>query len=143
MANIAKTGVDYFTKRRESLLKKMMNLDVTPTELRKWWLAKHRNLSVHSYDKDLTYCKKQLNRLVHDEKENIINDHIMKYDKNYKEALLLGNIQGANQALSFKEKVLGLHRPENQTFIQHNSFNLETLSEEQIDRILEQGKEEE
>ena len=142
MANISKYGADYFTKRREALLKKMMKLDATPTELRNWWLAKHKNLSVHSYDKDLTYCKKQLARFVFDEKDNIIADHIMKYDKNYKLALETGNVQGSNQALQFKEKLLGLHRAESQTFVQHNSFNLETLTDEQIDRILEQGKEE-
>ena len=141
MANLTKTdAVDYYTKRRKVLLTKMMKLEDTPTELREWWLKKYRHLSVHSFDKDLTWCKKSLTRFVQDTKEDIISSHILQYDRNAQAAFEDGNIQGSNQALSFKERLLGLHKPESQTFIQTNTFSLDNLTDEQIDRILEQGK---
>jgi hypothetical protein len=51
-------------------------------------------------------------------------------------AIAYGQVAAANQALSNKEKLLGLHRPDNTTFVQNNNYNFDNLTVEEAKNLL-------
>ena len=108
--------------RRQELFDRMLEGD-SPTSLKQQWMLRNDELTIHSYDKDITWCYKQLSKFKIDNAEEIITQHILMYDENIKQARELGALGAANQAMQYKEKLLGLHKPE--VMIQNNSVTLD------------------
>lgn len=125
--------------RRTELLQKKLE-GWTKAQIWEWYGMKYQK-SLHSLEKDITAVNRKLSLFVQKKPDEIIEDHLAKYDVIYKTSLEYGQLSAANQALANKEKLLGLHKPENQTFVQNNNFNLEHLTDEQIEKILLENKE--
>ena len=124
--------------RRETLLQKMLEGN-SNANIKTWWLQSFK-LTEHTYEKDVTWCYNRLSLFVKDNQSELITNHLLRYDRNAEAAYELGQIGASTQALQAKEKLLGMHKPESQTFIQQNTLSVEHLTDEQIDRILTEAK---
>jgi len=121
-------------ERRSALLTKMLGGTINQV-LRTWWLETYKK-TTHTFDKDLSWAYKKMRTILDQEHENIIASHIAMYDRNAEAAFEMGNIQGSNQALQFKEKLLKLHNVDQPTFVQ-TFINGENLSVQEIKELLE------
>lgn len=128
------------TARRNEVFKRKMS-GQTKQQIWEWYHPTYQK-TLHSFEKDITWCNRKLQQFVDAEGKDVIIDHLIKYDTNYKIALEYGQISAANQALQNKEKLLGLHRPENSTFVQNNSYNFDNLSLEEAKQLLIEFKKE-
>lgn len=122
-------------QRRQQLLAKMMEGNST-ANLRDWWMEEF-NRTDHTYQKDITWCNNKMKLFLKDEHEDIIANHLSRYDRNAEAAFDALQFGASNQALQFKEKLLGMHRPETVAFIQNNNFNLEQLTNDEIIELLD------
>ncbi len=125
-------------ERREVLFEKMLDGN-TPTKLKEEWMFDNPSKTKHSYDKDITWCYKKLQEFGADSANDIIRQHVIMYDKNIEEARSLGAIGAANQAMQYKEKLLGFHKPESIINIQNNTLQLgfEQIGLEELKGLIE------
>ena len=128
--------------RREHLLDRMLE-GVAPAQLRNDWMYSNNNKTLHSYEKDVTWCYKKIQHLNLKNIESIYQHHLLMYDENIRLAREVGNINAANQAMQFKEKLLGLHKPDVliQNNTQQNVFKLEEISVEDLKILLNESNE--
>ena len=103
--------------RREALLDRMLEGD-PPAKLRQDWMYTNEGMTLHSYEKDVTWCYKKIQTLNLKDAEAIYQHHVIMYDENIRLAREIGNVGAANQAMQYKEKLLGLHKPD--VLIQNN-----------------------
>ena len=127
--------------RRQELFERMLEGD-SPTSLKQQWLLRNDELTIHSYDKDITWCYNQLSKFKIANADEIIQHHIIMYDENIKQARELGAIGAANQAMQYKEKLLGLHKQDVavQVNTQNNTLDFGNKSVEEILKILDAAK---
>lgn len=124
--------------RRAQLLDKIMQGN-SNSNIKDWWMETFKK-TAHTFEKDKTWCYGKVKMFLKDNHSELIANHLMRYDRNAESAFDYMQFGASNQALQFKEKLLGLHKPDSQTFIQNNTLSVEHLSDEQIDKILTEAK---
>ena len=124
--------------RRKGLLEKIMEGN-SNANIKDWWMDEYQRTE-HTFEKDMTWCYAKVKLFVNDNHAELIANHLMRYDRNAENAFDNFQFAASNQALQANEKLLGLHKPESQTFIQNNTISLEHLTDVQIDKIIEEAK---
>jgi len=132
-----KSSVLSVWNRRKGLLNRMLDGE-TPTQLLTVWTDENPNKSKPSFAKDVAWCYDQIKRYKLRQDIDVVQHHVLMYDKNVEEARGLGLISAANQAMRYKEKLLRLHQPEEKIIIQNNTLNvgLKDISLEELKNLL-------
>ena len=88
-------------------------------------------------ERDITAIYKSLREDFEQEKVEIINKHIMRYEYIYEKCVEIGDMKGARESLQAKEKLLQLYSPDNVINVQvnNNTLNLNTYTLEQLEAI--------
>ena len=124
--------------RREATLEQIMEGN-SHTNIKFWWMNEYQRTE-HTFEKDITWCYNKVKLFLKDNHSELIVNHLMRYDRNAETAYEACQFAASTQALQAKEKLLGLHKPDSQTFVQNNTLSVEHLSDEQIDKILLEAK---
>jgi hypothetical protein len=124
-------------RRRKNLLDMMME-GKTHREILVYYIEQYPDLTSHSMEKDITWVYQELNKYINKDVEQIIDNHIVQYDRNIELARDIGQISAANQAMKFKEELLGLrNKPDTQVNVQvNNNVQIPEMSIEQIKELL-------
>jgi len=91
-------------------------------------------------ERDITIIYRQLRVYVEKAKEDIIAEHIAKYDKIFEDCFELCNYKDSLKALKQKEELLKYHRNEPLIAVQNNTFNLENVSDATLLKSIEEIK---
>lgn len=91
-------------------------------------------------ERDITIIYRQLRVYVEKAKEDIIAEHIAKYDKVFEDCYEVCNYRDALRALKQKEELLKYHRNEPLIAVQNNTFNLENVTDAALMKALEELK---
>ena len=136
MANLAKIPI---VKQRRLDVMEMLLEGKSHTQISD--VIKHNyQKTEHTVQKDITVAYAMI-RQSHDVSyEALVGRHIGMYYDLYQTAKELGDVKGAIAATQAIEKLLKMHQPDNATFVQNNNYNLEHLTDLQIDKILDEAK---
>ena len=91
-------------------------------------------------EKDLTLIYRHLRQYFERAKDDIIAEHIARYDSIFEQCCELANYRDALKAMRQKEELLKYHRNEPLIAIQNNNLNLENVSDEQLQKAIEELK---
>lgn len=123
--------------RRDALLNQMLE-GKTKTALRQWYTENYPNLTLKSLNNDMVQCYEKLREYTSNDTNEIITDHVHRYDILIDMAIDAGFVGEAVKAMQAKEKLLRLHNPD--VAIQNNTLNvdLSNYSIEQLKEMLNQ-----
>lgn len=91
-------------------------------------------------EKDLTIVYRELRKYFEKAKDDIIAEHIAKYDRIFEQCISLADYKDALKAMRQKEELLKFHRNEPLIAIQNNTLNLENVSDEQLLKAIDELK---
>ena len=91
-------------------------------------------------ERDLTMVYRTLRKYFEKAKEDIISEHIAKYDKIFEQCCEMADYRDALKAMRQKEELLKYNRNEPLIAIQNNNLNLENVSDEQLQKAIEELK---
>lgn len=91
-------------------------------------------------ERDITIVYRQLRVYLEKNKDDIISEHIARYDKIYEECMEIMNHKDAMKAMRQKEELLKYHRNEPLIAIQNNTMNLENVSDDKLLKAIEELK---
>ena len=91
-------------------------------------------------ERDITIVYRHLRTYLEKNKDDIIAEHIGKYDKIFEDCFELANYRDALKALRQKEELLKYHRNEPLIAVQNNTFNMENVSDDVILKSIENLK---
>lgn len=91
-------------------------------------------------ERDLTVVYGYLRKYFEKAKDDIIAEHLAKYDLVYEQCMELANFRDALKAMRQKEELLKYHRNEPLIAVQNNTFNLENLTDEALFKGIEEIK---
>lgn len=103
-------------------------------------ISKQYGVSKKSIERDITICYRELRRYIEKAKEDIISEHIGKYDKIFNDCMDVMNHRDALRALKQKEELLKYHRNEPLIAVQNNTFNMENISTDDLLKAVEELK---
>lgn len=83
-------------------------------------------------ERDITIVYKQLRIYIEKSREDIIAEHIAKYDRIFEQCMDIYDYRDAMKALRQKEELLKYHRNEPIIAIQNNTMNMENVSDSAI-----------
>jgi Lhr-like helicase len=78
-------------------------------------------------ERDITIVYRELRRYLEKAKDDIISEHIAKYDKIFEDCMDVGNVRDALKAMRQKEELLKYHRNEPLIAIQNNTMNFDNV----------------
>lgn len=124
--------------RRQSIMDFMLS-GVTHADLVVHYQLAYPSLTEHSLEKDITWCYDNLKYYINKNADDVINKHVLFYDKIISETMNSPFKDTAIKAMQAKEKLLKLHNPE--MLIQNNTLNniipVQPMTVEQIKELLE------
>ena len=97
-------------------------------------------VSKSTVERDITIIYRELRVYVEKAKEDIIAEHIGKYDKIFEDCMSIGNTRDALKALKQKEELLKYHRNEPLIAIQNNTMNLDAIGTQDLLTAIEDLK---
>lgn len=97
-------------------------------------------VSKGTVERDITIIYRELRVYMEKAKEDIISEHIAKYDKIYEDCMTMYNFKDALKALKQKEELLKYHRNEPLIAIQNNTMNLEAIGSNDLLKAIEDLK---
>jgi hypothetical protein len=83
-----------------------------------------------SVERDITIVYRELRQYFERAKDDIISEHIGRYDRIFEQCMELGNYRDALKALRQKEELLKYHKNEPLIAIQNNTMNVDSISDE-------------
>ena len=127
-------------RRRQSIMDMMLS-GHTHADLIQHYMLFYPSLTEHSLEKDITWCYDNLKYFVNKNAEDVINRHIMYYDRIIAECVNSPFKGDAIKAMKQKEELLGLKQIANtqlniQVNTQTNNLDLSHLSLEELKEIL-------
>jgi hypothetical protein len=90
------------------------------------------NVGRSTIERDITVVYAHLRQYMSKAKDDIIAEHLGKYDKIFDECMELSNHRDALKAMRQKEELLKYHKAEPLIAIQNNSMNFENVSDESL-----------
>jgi hypothetical protein len=89
-------------------------------------------------EKDLTIIYGYLRKYFEKAKDDIIAEHIAKYDRIFEQCSESYNYRDALKAMRQKEELLKFHRNEPLIAVQNNTLNLENVTDQQLLKAIEE-----
>lgn len=103
-------------------------------------ITKDYGIGLKSVEKDITLAYRELKKYAEKHKEDIVSEHIGKYDKIYEQCMKLGDFRDALKAIRQKEELLKYHRADPLIAIQNNTMNLENVTNDMLIKSIEELK---
>lgn len=114
----------------------MMLEGKSSTQIKKWFKENYPDMTEHTMEKDITLCYRELDKYVEKDINRIIEQHLLLYDDIISKNSEYGITDYVLKAMSQKEKLFGILKPETQVNVQvnnnSNTFNLDHISEEKL-----------
>ena len=88
-------------------------------------------------ERDLTIVYRSLRKYFEKAKDDIVSEHLARYDYLYEQCMDLANYRDALKAMRQKEELLKFHRNEPLISVQNNTLNLENVSDEALLKAIE------
>lgn len=104
------------------------------------YIMNEYHVSKPTVERDITIIYRELRVYMEKAKEDIISEHIGKYDKIFADCMELLNFKDALKALKQKEELLKYHRNEPLIAIQNNTMNLENIGTQELLTAIEELK---
>ena len=124
---------------RQSDVREMM-LKGNSTSFIAAFIMNEYGVSKGTVERDITIIYRELRVYMEKAKEDIISEHIAKYDKIFADCMELSNFKDALKALKQKEELLKYHRNEPLIAIQNNTMNLEAIGSDELLKAIQELK---
>jgi hypothetical protein len=147
MGNKSYNALEVYNRRVDIM--NMLLSGCSRSDLTVWYKVNFPDRGDRSLEKDITWAYRELKKYISKEKEDVINQHLILYDKLIKDCMNDSFNKGtAVKAMVQKEKLLGLHStPETQVNIQNNTLQVQNnkielppLTVEEIKNLLKQNE---
>lgn len=100
------------------------------------WIHQHYGVGNKSVEADITIVYKELRAYFAKDRDDIIAEHVSRYEHIYQQCLEIGDAKGAMQAMKQKEQLMRLLETTPTVAIQQNNYNFDQLSVEEIKSLL-------
>lgn len=101
------------------------------------YVGNQYGVSRATIERDITTAYRTLRKYFEKAKDDIVSEHIAKYDFMYEQCMELANYKDALKAMRQKEELLKFHRNEPLISVQNNTLNLENVSDDTLMKAIE------
>lgn len=101
------------------------------------YVGNHYGVARSTIERDLTTVYRSLRKYFEKAKDDIVSEHLARYDYLYEQCMELANYRDALKAMRQKEELLKFHRNEPLISVQNNTLNLENVSDDTLMKAIE------
>jgi len=122
-------------ERRENVMTSLLRGHSTSQIVRV--IMNAHGVSKPTVERDISYCYDQIKKKYQRDLPEVIATHIGKYEEIHKAAMEMYDFRSAIASLQAIEKLLKLHVEQPLVLLQQNNLNLENLSLDELQRLLQ------
>ena len=126
-------------KVRQSDVRQML-VQGKDTQFIKAFIMNEYGISESTIENDLLVVGRSIRLYFEKNKDEIICEHLAKYDSVYEKAYEMMNYRDALRALRQKEEILRMHRAEPIIAIQNNTMSFDNVDDDQLKKAIEDLK---